>query len=167
VSARTRRAGWIAAALAASGLASALVLNAFRANVTFFVSPSQIAAHEVPGAHRFRLGGLVKLGSLRRGPDGLTVHFVVTDQHRAIAVVYHGVLPDLFREGSGVVAQGVLGDDGRFYAEDVLAKHDEKYVPPVMDDALRHVSSDGHAASATLRVATDGERDADDAGDPP
>jgi len=127
---RWRRAGWIAGGLVAVTLACAFVLNAFRANVVFFVSPKQIDAREAHSARPFRLGGMVEPGSLRRDPDGLTVHFVVTDNVKQIGVVYHGLLPDLFREGSGVVAQGTIGADGLFHADQVLAKHDEKYTPP-------------------------------------
>lgn len=145
--ARSWRLGWIVGAVAAAGLTCALVLNAFRANVVFFVSPSQIAAQQMPAVHRFRLGGLVERGSLTRAPDGLTVRFVVTDTVKQVAVVYHGVLPDLFREGSGVVAQGRLGSDGQFHADEVLAKHDEKYMPPDAADAVRR------AQAATMRPA--------------
>ena len=146
---RHRRLVLIAGGLASAGLACALVLNAFRANVMFYVSPKQIVAHEIPVAHRFRLGGLVERNSLRRDADGLTVHFVVTDTAAEIPVIYRGALPDLFREGSGVVAQGVLGDDGQFHADEVLAKHDEKYTPPAVSDALRHAQG-----ASTVRVAT-------------
>lgn len=135
--ARSRRLGWIVGGVTAAGLTCALVLNAFRAHVVFFVSPSQIAARQMPASHRFRLGGLVERGSLTRAADGLTVRFVVTDTVKQIAVVYHGVLPDLFREGSGVVAQGTLAGDGQFHADQVLAKHDEKYMPPEAAEAVR------------------------------
>jgi len=160
MSARSRRLGWIVGAVLAAGLTCALVLNAFRANVTFFVSPSQIAAQQLPQARRFRLGGLVQRGSLSRGADGLSVHFIVTDTVKQVAVVYHGVLPDLFREGSGVVAQGRLGSDGQFYADEVLAKHDEKYMPPDAAEAVRRAQAPAmrptapaaSAAAAALRL---------------
>jgi cytochrome c-type biogenesis protein CcmE len=151
---RSRRLGWMVGAVAAAGLTCALVLNAFRANVTFFVTPTQIAERQMPASHRFRLGGLVERGSLTRAPDGLTVRFVVTDTAREIAVIYHGVLPDLFREGSGVVAQGTLGGDGQFHADEVLAKHDEKYMPPDAAEAVRRAQNARlSTAPAALRVS--------------
>ena len=134
---RRRRLFMLVAALASAGVAVALVLNAFRSNLVFFFSPSQVAAHEAPAARTFRLGGLVEAGSLRREGDGLTVRFVVTDTAHTVPVVYHGLLPDLFREGKGVVANGRLGGDGVFVAKEVLAKHDENYMPPEAADALK------------------------------
>ena len=134
--ARARRGLAILGGLAALGIASALVLNAFRSNLVFFFSPSQIAAREAPLERGFRLGGLVEQGSVQRSGQGLTVHFVVTDLARTVPVVYTGLLPDLFREGKGVVAQGRLGADGVFRADQVLAKHDENYMPPEAAAAL-------------------------------
>ncbi|SCK58505.1 cytochrome c-type biogenesis protein CcmE [Variovorax sp. HW608] len=134
---RQRRFFMLIAALACAGVAVALVLNAFRSNLVFFFSPSQVAAHEAPAMRTFRLGGLVAPGSLRREADGLTVRFVVTDTACTVPVVYHGLLPDLFREGKGVVANGKLGGDGVFVAREVLAKHDENYMPPEAADALK------------------------------
>lgn len=116
--------------------ATALVLTAFRENLLFFYSPSQVMAAEAPVNRNFRLGGLVEEGSVRREGDGLTVHFVVTDHKASTPVVYTGILPDLFREGQGVVALGRLGPDGVFIAEEVLAKHDENYMPPEVAEAL-------------------------------
>jgi cytochrome c-type biogenesis protein CcmE len=133
---RARRGLAIVCGVAALGIASALVLNAFRSNLVFFFSPTQIAANEAPRGHAFRLGGLVEAGSLRRSPNSLTVHFVVTDLAKKIPVAYTGLLPDLFTEGKGVVAQGKLGADGVFHAEQVLAKHDENYMPPEAAQAL-------------------------------
>jgi len=127
---------FIAAGLSAIAIASALVLNAFRSNLVFFFSPSQVAAGEAPRDRAFRVGGLVETGSVKRQTDGLTVRFVVTDTARSIPVVYRGILPDLFREGKGVVAEGRLGTDGVFRAEQVLAKHDENYMPPEAAHAL-------------------------------
>jgi len=127
---RTRRFAWIAAGLAALAVAAALVLNAFRSNLVFFFTPSQVAAKEAPQGRAFRIGGLVETGSLAREPDSLTVHFRVTDTAQTIPVSYTGLLPDLFKEGKGVVAQGTLGADGVFHATEVLAKHDENYMPP-------------------------------------
>ena len=120
----------IAAGLAALGIAAALVLNAFQSNLVFFFSPSQVMASEAPRGKAFRIGGLVEAGSLKRQADGLTVSFRVTDTAQTITVVYTGILPDLFREGKGVVAQGRLGAGGVFEATEVLAKHDENYMPP-------------------------------------
>jgi cytochrome c-type biogenesis protein CcmE len=119
----------------AVGVATALVLNAFRSNLVFFYSPSQVAAKEAPAGRTFRLGGLVESGSVRR--DGMTVRFVVTDTAQAVAVRYEGALPDLFKEGKGVVAQGQVGADGVFVAREVLAKHDENYMPPEAATALQ------------------------------
>ncbi|MGY2491678.1 cytochrome c maturation protein CcmE [Cupriavidus sp. CP313] len=134
---RQRRFGLLAAALACCGIAAALVLNAFRSNLVFFFSPSQVAAQEAPVARSFRLGGLVAPGSIRREGDGMTVRFVVTDTARQVPVLYRGLLPDLFREGKGVVARGQLQADGTFIASEVLAKHDENYMPPEAADALK------------------------------
>ena len=120
----------IAAGLAALGIAAALVLNAFQSNLVFFFSPTQVRANEAPRGKVFRIGGMVETGSLKRGNDGLTVRFRVTDTAQTIPVVYTGILPDLFKEGKGVVAQGKLGPDGEFAATEVLAKHDENYMPP-------------------------------------
>jgi cytochrome c-type biogenesis protein CcmE len=133
---RTRRGLAIAAGLATLGVASMLVLNAFQSNLVFFFSPSQIAANEAPRDRNFRIGGLVEAGSLKRDGQSLTVNFVVTDMAQRIPVSYTGMLPDLFKEGKGVVAQGKLGPDGVFHAEQVLAKHDENYMPPEAAEAL-------------------------------
>jgi cytochrome c-type biogenesis protein CcmE len=126
---------WIALGVVALGLATALVLSAFNKNLVFFFTPSQVAAHEAPVGRTFRIGGMVVPGSLKR--EGVEVHFVVTDTAKAIPVVYRGQLPDLFREGKGVVAQGSLGADGVFTAREVLAKHDENYMPPEAAHALK------------------------------
>jgi cytochrome c-type biogenesis protein CcmE len=127
---RHKRTAIIVAGLAALAAAAALVLNAFQSNLVFFFSPSQVAANEAPHGKTFRIGGMVEAGSLKRGNDGLTVRFRVTDTAQTINVVYTGILPDLFKEGKGVVAQGKLGPDGAFVATEVLAKHDENYMPP-------------------------------------
>ncbi len=134
--ARARRGWAIVAGVAALAVATGLVLNAFRSNLVFFFSPSQIAAKEAPHDRSFRLGGLVVAGSLQRAASDLTVRFVVTDLARTVPVVYTGLLPDLFSEGKGVVAQGRLGADGVFHADQVLAKHDENYMPPEAKKAL-------------------------------
>jgi cytochrome c-type biogenesis protein CcmE len=134
---RYRRLGWILGGLAVLGVAAALVLSAFRSNLVFFYTPTQIAAKEAPQGRPFRVGGLVEAGSLAREPNTLTVHFRVTDTARTIPVTYTGLLPDLFKEGKGVVAQGTLGPDGVFHASEVLAKHDENYMPPAAADAIK------------------------------
>ena len=131
---RHKRLALIVGGLAVLGVAVALILAAFRENLVFFFSPSDVAAHKAPQAKAFRIGGLVEEGSVRR--DGVTVSFRVTDTAHAIPVVYKGILPDLFREGKGVVAQGKLGPDGVFQASEVLAKHDENYMPPEAGHAL-------------------------------
>ena len=125
---RHKRLLAIVGGLAALGAATALVLSAFQDNLVFFFTPSQVAAKEAPQGRLFRIGGMVEKGSVKR--DGVEVRFVVTDTAKAIPVVYRGSLPDLFREGKGVVAQGTLGADGVFTAREVLAKHDENYMPP-------------------------------------
>ena len=145
---RHKRLALIAVALAGLGVAAALVLNAFRSNLVFFFSPSQVFSKEAPMNKKFRLGGLVEKGSLRREADGLTVEFIVTDTAKDIHVRYTGILPDLFREGQGMVAQGKLGDDGVFYADEVLAKHDEKYMPPEVAAALKEAKGKTGGAEA-------------------
>ena len=126
--------------VAALGLAATLVLDAFQSNLVFFFSPSQVAANEAPRGKSFRIGGLVEEGSVKRQRDGITVSFVVTDTAKNIPVEYTGILPDLFKEGKGVVAQGKLSSDGVFRADEVLAKHDENYMPPEAADALEQAS---------------------------
>ena len=138
----------IAAGLAALGIAAALVLNAFQSNLVFFFSPSQVMASEAPRGKAFRIGGLVEAGSLKRQADGLTVSFRVTDTAQTITVVYTGILPDLFKEGKGVVAQGRLGPDGVFHATDVLAKHDENYMPPEAGHAIEQAQKAQKSVSA-------------------
>ncbi|MEY4266421.1 MAG: hypothetical protein RIS90_956 [Pseudomonadota bacterium] len=134
---RSKRALAIGFGLAALAVASALVLNAFNSNLVFFFSPSQVLANEAPRERSFRIGGLVEEGSLQRDGQGLTIRFVVTDLAQKVPVTYTGLLPDLFKEGKGVVAQGKLGADGVFRAEQVLAKHDENYMPPEAAAALK------------------------------
>jgi len=128
VKTRHKRLAAMALGVAALGVAAALVLNAFEQNLVFFFTPSQVAAKEAPQGRSFRIGGMVEKGSVQR--EGVEVRFRVTDTARTIPVVYSGALPDLFREGKGVVAQGQLGADGVFRAREVLAKHDENYMPP-------------------------------------
>ena len=136
--ARHKRLLALGCGLGALALASALVLNAFQSNMVFFFSPSQVAAREAPQASSFRVGGLVQTGSLVRDAQGLGLRFVVTDMVHTVAVQYTGLLPDLFSEGKGVVAQGRLRADGVFVADQVLAKHDENYMPPEAAAALKN-----------------------------
>ena len=144
---RTRRLGWIVGGLAVLGIAAALVLNAFQSNLVFFFTPTQVAAREAPQGRPFRVGGLVEAGSLRRESNNLTVSFRVTDTRETIPVRYTGLLPDLFKEGKGVVAQGRLGPDGAFHASEVLAKHDENYMPPEAAHALSKAEAEKAAKS--------------------
>ena len=135
---RHKRLSFLLLGLAALGVASVFVLNAFNSNLVFFFSPSQVAAKEAPIGRSFRIGGMVENGSLKRESNGLTVNFVVTDTAKTIPVVFTGILPDLFKEGKGVVAQGKLTEDGVFHADEVLAKHDENYMPPEAAAALKN-----------------------------
>jgi cytochrome c-type biogenesis protein CcmE len=128
------------------GAAVALALNAFNQNLMFFYSPSEVIAGEAPKAHPFRLGGLVSDGSVKRQSNGLTVQFDVTDTLKTVTIEYTGILPDLFREGQGIVAHGRLHDDGLFVADEVLAKHDENYMPPEVADSLKAAHDAGVAA---------------------
>ena len=134
--ARHRRFAWIAAGVAVLGVAVALVLNTFQSNLVFFFTPTQVAAKEAPQGRAFRIGGLVEVGSVQRRANSLDVNFVVTDTSKTVPVIYTGLLPDLFKEGKGVVAQGSLGADGKFHATEVLAKHDENYMPPEVAESL-------------------------------
>jgi cytochrome c-type biogenesis protein CcmE len=143
---RHKRIAWIALGVAALGIATALVLTAFNKNLVFFFTPTQVAAHEAPIGRTFRIGGLVVPGSLKR--EGVDVRFVVTDTANSMPVVYSGQLPDLFKEGKGVVAQGNLGADGVFRAREVLAKHDENYMPP---DAA-HAVEQAQKAQKTVKI---------------
>src|SRR6266568_7703066 len=133
---RHKRMGFIGLGVAGLGIAAALVLNAFQKNLVFFFSPSQVVAKEAPVGRNFRIGGLVEKGTLKRDNDGLTVRFTVSDTVNNIPVVYKGILPDLFKEGRGCVAQGRINSDGVFYADQIMAKHDENYMPPEAAGAL-------------------------------
>jgi cytochrome c-type biogenesis protein CcmE len=134
---RHKRLALIGVGLAVLGVGTALVLQAFQQNLVFFFTPSQVWQGQAPHSGTFRIGGMVEKGSLQRQPDGVTVRFVVTDMARSVPVSYRGALPDLFKEGKGVVAQGKLGADQGFVAEQVLAKHDENYMPPEAAHALK------------------------------
>jgi cytochrome c-type biogenesis protein CcmE len=144
---RHKRVAFIVVGLAGLALAAFLVASAFRNNLVFFFSPTQVAAKEAPVDRTFRIGGLVQEGTLQR--DGLTVRFVVTDTAASIPVVYKGILPDLFKEGRGCVAQGKIGADGVFQAEQVLAKHDENYMPP---EAGKAIDKAKHAREASKTI---------------
>jgi cytochrome c-type biogenesis protein CcmE len=145
---RQKRLAIIGGIVAAVGIATALVLNAFQSNLVFFYSPTQVASKEAPLGRTFRLGGLVEAGSVKR--DGVTVNFLVTDTIKTIPVRYQGILPDLFKEGKGVVAQGQVGADGVFVAREVLAKHDENYMPPEAADALKRAGEMNKKLSSTV-----------------
>ena len=148
---RHKRIALILAGLVVLGLVVALVLNAFQSNLVFFFSPTQVAAGEAPKGKSFRIGGLVKTGSLKREADGVTLRFVMTDTEKDMTVAYKGILPDLFMEGKGAVAQGKLGEDGIFVASEVLAKHDENYMPPEAAKAV----GDAHVRAAANKAAAE------------
>jgi cytochrome c-type biogenesis protein CcmE len=149
---RQKRFVLIGLGLVALAVATALVLNAFQSNLVFFFTPTQVANGEVPQGRSFRIGGMVEKGSLAREGDGLTVHFIVTDMAKRVPVTFKGILPDLFKEGKGAVAQGRLGANGTFMASEVLAKHDENYMPPEVADALAKAKAAGAQSSSTLVV---------------
>lgn len=146
---RHKRVTFIVVALAGLGFASFLVLRAFQDNLVFFFSPTQVAAKEAPTDRTFRIGGLVEEGTLRRENDGLTVRFTVTDTAASIPVVFKGILPDLFKEGRGCVAQGKIDANGVFQADEVLAKHDENYMPP---EAGKAIDKAKHAKEASRSI---------------
>lgn len=134
--ARHKRLTLVVAGVALLGGAVALVLSAFQQNLVFFHTPTEVAEGKAPSGRSFRIGGMVEDGSIQRGADGMTVHFVITDTAKSIPVAYKGALPDLFKEGKGAVVQGALGANGEFTASEVLAKHDENYMPPEAQDAI-------------------------------
>ena len=145
---RHKKLAWILGGLAGLSVVTALVLNALNSNIAFFFSPSEVYSGVAPHDRSFRVGGLVEAGSVKRVGDGLTVRFAVTDTAKTVAVDYHGILPDLFKEGKGVVAQGKLGSDGIFHADQVLAKHDENYMPPEAAKALAQAQGIKHGQSS-------------------
>ncbi|HWA36516.1 MAG TPA: cytochrome c maturation protein CcmE [Burkholderiales bacterium] len=146
---RHKRMAWIGGGLAALGVVAALVLAAFQENLVFFFTPSQVAAKEAPQGRTFRIGGMVEKGSVQR--EGVNVRFVITDTAKTVPVAYSGPLPDLFREGKGVVAQGQLGPDGVFRAREVLAKHDENYMPPEAAEAVKRAHETAAKTGKTLQ----------------
>ena len=148
---RQRRIALVVGILAGVSVAGLLALSAFRENVMFFFDPSQVAAGEAPIDKRFRLGGMVRPGTVEREAGSLDMSFVVTDIQRDVKVVYTGVVPDLFRENQGVVAHGRLGSDGIFVADEILAKHDENYMPPEAAEALEKAKSKDPQAAPTLK----------------
>lgn len=149
--ARHKRLVFVALAFVGVSLAATLAISSMRSNMSYFFSPSKVMANEAPKDAVFRLGGLVVEKSLARQEDGLTVVFDVTDNAETVKVSYTGILPDLFGEGQGVVTKGRLGDDGVFYAEEVLAKHDESYMPPEVADSLQTAHAEGVAKAAESR----------------
>jgi cytochrome c-type biogenesis protein CcmE len=148
---KKRRMYMLGLAMLGLGSATALALTAFQDNLVFFYSPSDLKVQQV-GARNFRLGGLVETGSVHKLPDGRTIEFRVTDGAATVPVTYGGIVPDLFREGQGVVAEGRMGPDGTFAARELLAKHDEKYMPPEVADALKRAGKPEHVTS-TLKAS--------------
>ena len=146
---KQKRLALIVGGLSIIAVAVTLVLTAFSQNLVFFFTPSQITAKEAPTGRTFRLGGMVEAGSVKR--DGINVSFRVTDTAQIVPVSYSGILPDLFKEGKGVVAQGILGDDGVFRAKEVLAKHDENYMPPEAATAVERAQKAREMAAKTLK----------------
>jgi cytochrome c-type biogenesis protein CcmE len=143
---RRKRMIAVAAIVIGVGAATAVALQAFQENIMYFYSPSQVTGGEAPRGRAFRLGGLVTTGSLQRTPGSIEINFLVTDNAETIPVKYSGLLPDLFREGQGVIANGKLNDGGVFVADEVLAKHDENYMPPEVADTLKTPQSAGGAS---------------------
>ncbi|MBH0202407.1 MAG: cytochrome c maturation protein CcmE [Nitrospira sp.] len=154
---RHKRFAFIGLGLVVLGIATVLILNAFQSNLVFFFTPTQVVSGEAPKGRSFRIGGMVEDGSLVREKDGLTVHFIVTDTAKRLPVTYKGILPDLFKEGKGAVAQGQLGVDGTFVASEVLAKHDENYMPPEAAEALAKAKASGAQQSKSLVVPQGGK----------
>ena len=147
---RQKRLTWILVGVALVAAAVGLVLFALKNNVSLYFTPTQVYNKEAPQARNFRIGGMVEEGSVQRQKDGLTVHFKITDTTNAMEVEYKGILPDLFKEGKGVVAEGKLGADGLFTSTQVLAKHDENYMPPEAADALMKAEAANAAAASAV-----------------
>lgn len=153
LSRRQKTALYIVIGIAWIAIAVGLVLYALKNNVSLYFTPTQVYNKEAPQGRNFRIGGLVETGSLQREGDGLTAHFNITDTVKTMPVTYRGILPDLFKEGKGVVAQGKLHEDNVFYAEEVLAKHDENYMPPEAKDAINKASQNPSGTAAAPVVA--------------
>jgi cytochrome c-type biogenesis protein CcmE len=151
---RQKRMVTVVAILAGVGIATAFALQAFNQNLLYYYSPTQIKAGEAPSMRSFRVGGLVENGSVKREPGSLEVHFTLTDFKSQVTVSYTGVLPDLFREGQGIIARGKLADGGEFVAEEVLAKHDENYMPPEVKDSLKPHEAAAAAAPTPAQGST-------------
>lgn len=147
---RQKRLVFVVIAVAGLAIAAGMVLKALKGNLAYFFSPTQVVSKEAPIDKNLRLGGLVEEGSLQREDDGLTVHFLVTDLVETVPVVYTGILPDLFREGQGVVAQGRLSADGVFHADEVLAKHDATYMPPEVAEMLENSQANKHTSTSLI-----------------
>ncbi len=160
---RRKRLALVGALVAGVGIATTLGLLAFRENLVYFYTPSEVAQGKAPVERKFRIGGLVADGSVERADESLRVRFEVTDRAKAVPVVYEGVLPDLFREGQGIVADGSLNGKGRFVAERVLAKHDENYMPPEATEALKKAET-GYGADGKAGYAPDGKPASADGG---
>jgi cytochrome c-type biogenesis protein CcmE len=153
LSRRQKTALYIVVGIAWIAIAVGLVLYALKNNVSLYFTPTQVFNKEAPQGRNFRIGGLVEAGSLTREGDGLTAHFNITDTAKTMPVTYRGILPDLFKEGKGVVAQGKLREDNVFYAEEVLAKHDENYMPPEAKDAINKAAQNPSGAAVSPAVA--------------
>ena len=145
---RRRRLIAVVVVLAGIGIATALGLTAFRKNILYYYTPSQVASGAAEVGRPFRMGGLVTTGSVQRVPGSMTVHFTLTDMQKSVPITYTGILPDLFREGQGIVVHGSLGSDGAFTADEVLAKHDEKYMPPEVAAAIKKAQQQQQAGKA-------------------
>jgi cytochrome c-type biogenesis protein CcmE len=152
--ARHKRFLMIVVGMTVLALGAWLVLSAFQKNLVFFFTPTQISNGEAPQGRSFRLGGMVEKGSLQRQADGITMKFVVTDEVRKVPVHYKGILPDLFKEGKGVVAQGKLEANGQFMAQEVLAKHDENYMPPEAAYAMKQAQQNKAAGPQSTLQGT-------------
>ena len=157
---RHKKLALIGGALAILGIIAALVLNALNSNIALYITPTEVAAGKAPQGKLFRIGGLVKEGSIQRQTDGVTIAFVITDTAKDIPVAYQGILPDLFKEGKGAVAQGKLNETGTFVATEVLAKHDENYMPPeaaqAISDAQAGMSANKHVSPSSAEAAKAG-----------
>jgi len=145
---RYRRMLAVLVVLLGVGVATALGLTAFRKNILYYYTPSQVAAGAATAGRPFRMGGLVAMGSVQRVPGTMTVNFTLTDMQKSVPITYTGILPDLFREGQGIVVHGSIGDDGAFTADEVLAKHDEKYMPPEVAAAIKKAQDQAAATGA-------------------
>ena len=157
---RHKKLALIGGALAVIGIIAALVLNALNSNIALYITPTEVAAGKAPQGKLFRIGGLVKEGSIQRQADGVTIAFIITDTAKDIPVTYKGILPDLFKEGKGAVAQGKLNESGTFVATEVLAKHDENYMPPeaaqAISDAQAGMSANKHVSPSSAEAAKAG-----------